>query len=37
MNPADPPNLTRHDPAWADMTHPDLTSLTQNPTGSDQI
>ncbi len=34
MNPS---NITRHEPTSADMAHPDLTSLTQNPTGSDQI
>ena len=37
MNPANPPNITRHDPTWANVAHRNLTSLTQNPTGSDQI
>ncbi len=37
MNPAKPPNITRHHPTWADVALPNLTSVRQNLTGSDQI
>ena len=37
MNHNNPPNITQHHPTWADMAHPDLTSVRQNLTESDQI
>ena len=37
MNPTNASNMTHQHPTWADIPHPNLTSIRQNLTGSDQI